>query len=294
MPPAAGLYASLIFSLDGNYIYYVRAPNNQTAGTAYRVPTLGGEPQKLAADVTANELTVSLAFSPDDKRMAFFRQDPGGVTTVVVAGTDGAGERKVASRRAPQFFNGLAWSPAGDLIALCVSNSSTGKSGVVTIPAGGGPEKPVGTEAWYAVWGVTWLPDSSGLLVTAEGSPGSPSQLWQLSYPGGEVRRITNDLETYSNVSLTADSHALVAVQSDLLSNLYVLPPGEKKRAQQITSGPGKQEGYGGLSWLGDDRIAYTSKAGGSPEVWAVNVDGSHATQLTRRSDFGTLFAARA
>ena len=73
VPPAAGLYASLIFSLDGNYIYYVRAPNNQTAGTAYRVPTLGGEPQKLAADVTANELTVSLALSPDDKRMAFLR-----------------------------------------------------------------------------------------------------------------------------------------------------------------------------------------------------------------------------
>jgi len=79
-----------------------------------------------------------------------------------------------------------------------------------------------------------------------------------------------------------------------LLSNLCVLPPGEKNRAQQITSGPGKQEGYGGLSWLGDDRIAYTSKAGGSPEVWAVNVDGSHAKQLTRRSDFGRLFAARA
>jgi len=73
VPPAAGLYASLTFSHDGNYVYYVRFPNNQTTGTAYRVPTLGGEPQKLAADVTANELTVSLALSPDDKRMAFLR-----------------------------------------------------------------------------------------------------------------------------------------------------------------------------------------------------------------------------
>src|SRR5262249_61708920 len=144
------------------------------------------------------------------------------------------------------------------------------------------------------VTGMTWLPDSSGLVVTAQASPGSPSQLWQLSYPGGEVRRITNDLETYSNVSLTADSHTLVAVQSDLLSNLSVPPPGEKTRAQQITSGPGKQEGYGGLSWLGDDRIVYASLASGSSEVWAVNVDGSHARQLTRRSDLGTLFAARA
>jgi len=34
--------------------------------------------------------------------------------------------------------------------------------------------------------------------------------------------------------------------------------------------------------------------ASGSPEVWAVNVDGSHATQLTRRRAFGRLFAARA
>ena len=160
----------------------------------------------------------------------FCGEGPGGESDVVVAGTDGGGERKIASRRAPQFFVGLAWSPGGDLIALNVGNSSTGKSGMVRIPAEGGPEKPVGMQAWYAVLGVTGMPDSSGLVVTAEGSPGSPSQLWRLSYPGGEVRRITNDLETYSNVSLSADSHALVAVQSDLLStplrtsSSFVLP----------------------------------------------------------------------
>jgi hypothetical protein len=163
--------------------------------------------------------------------MAFLRRAPGGEFDVVVADADGGGERKIASRRARQFFTGgLAWSPSSDLVALSVWNSSTGKSGVVRIPAEGGPEKPVGMQAWYAVLGVTGMPDSSGLVVTAEGSPGSPSQLWRLSYPGGEVRRITNDLETYSNVSLSADSHALVAVQSDLLStplrtsSSFVLP----------------------------------------------------------------------
>ena len=185
VPPAAGIYAGLTFSHDGNYVYYVRVPNTTTAGAAYRVPTLGGDPQKLVADLEQ----TPLALSPDDKRMAFLRLGSGGETDVVVAGADGGGERKIASRRAPQFFTGLAWSPRGDVIALSVGSSSTGKPGVVTMPAEGGPEKSLGTEAWYAVTGVTWLPDLSGLVVTAAGSPGSPSQLWQLSYPGGEVRR---------------------------------------------------------------------------------------------------------
>jgi hypothetical protein len=65
----------------------------------------------------------------------FCGEGPGGESDVVVAGTDGGGERKIASRRAPQFFVGLAWSPGGDLIALNVGNSSTGKSGVITIQA---------------------------------------------------------------------------------------------------------------------------------------------------------------
>ena len=147
VPPAAGIYAGLTFSHDGNYVYYVRVPNNPTAGAAYRVPTLGGEPQKLVADLEQTPLVLS----PDDKRMAFLREGTGGEFDVVVAGADGGGERKIASRRAPQFFSGLAWSPRGDLIALSVGNSSTGKSGVVTIPTEGGPEKPVATEAWYKV-----------------------------------------------------------------------------------------------------------------------------------------------
>jgi Tol biopolymer transport system component/predicted Ser/Thr protein kinase len=289
-PQAAGIYVGLAFSHDSNYVYYVRIPNSYaTAGTAYRVPSLGGEPQKLVTGVTSGA-----TLSPDDRQMAF-RRVGSTESELMVAGTDGGGERKVATRRHPQFFaSDPAWSPDGRLIAVTVGDSSTGKSGVVTIPAQGGAEKPVGTVLWYRAAGVTWLPDSSGLVAVTQASSGSPSQLWQLSYPGGQLRRITNDLESYSNVSLTADSRVLVAVQNDLLSNLCVLPAGETNHAQQITFGPGKQEGFGGLSWLADDRIAYASSAGGSPEMWAVNADGSHPRQLTRGMDFGRLLAVRA
>jgi Tol biopolymer transport system component len=195
VPPAAGVYAGLTFSHDGNYVYYVRVPNNPTAGTAYRVPTLGGDPQKLVGDVGLT--APPLALSPDDKRMAFLREGPGGETDVVVAGADGGGGRKIASCRTPQFFDGLAWSPGGDLIALSVENSRTGKSGVVTMPAEGGQEKPVGTEAWSAVMGVTWLPDSSGLVVTGEASPGSSSQLWQTLLSG---RRSAEDQQRSGDI----------------------------------------------------------------------------------------------
>lgn len=129
---------------------------------------------------------------------------------------------------------------------------------------------------------VAWLPDTSGLLVVAQATSGSPFQIWQLSYPSGQLSRVTNDLDAYTSISLTADSHRLFAVQNDLLSNLWVVTRGEGGSTQQITFGRGKREGYDGLGWLSDNRIAYSSLASGSPEAWAVDADGSNPKQLTQ------------
>ena len=48
--------------------------------------------------------------------------------------------------------------------------------------------------------GIGWI-DNSDLLINGS----MPRQLWQASYPGNAVSRITNDLSSYAGVSLTAD-----------------------------------------------------------------------------------------
>jgi len=70
VPPAATPYRSLIFSPDGNYVYFRQANNDSSQ--IYRVPVLGGSSQLIARDVDSN-----IAFSPDGRRLAYLRgNDP--------------------------------------------------------------------------------------------------------------------------------------------------------------------------------------------------------------------------
>jgi Tol biopolymer transport system component len=290
--PEAGMMFGLTFSHDSNYVYYVRLLSSLSNGAVYRVPSLGGEPQKLATGVFPSGVTLS----PDDKQMAFVRAGTNGEASVVVSGTDGSAQRKLATRSAPLFYGGsLAWSPDGQLLAVTVGDTRTNQYGVVMLPVAGGSEMPVPVEGAPSqfVSGVVWLPDSSGLVLVAGATPSSVPQLWHLSYPGGQLSKITNDLDAYASPSLTADSHTLAVVQNDLLSNLCVLPRGQTTGRRQITSGRGKQEGYAGLTWLSNDRLAYSSLASGSPEVWAVDADGNHPKQITRGGDFGVFADVR-
>ncbi|MDQ3253007.1 MAG: DUF5050 domain-containing protein, partial [Acidobacteriota bacterium] len=128
---------------------------------------------------------------------------------------------------------------------------------------------------------VAWLSDGSGLAIVAleEETLLTSTELWHLSYPSGEARRITNDLNRYSDVSLTSDSGALVTVQTNLASSIWVVPRGDASRARQITSGT--LDGIGGLSWTPDGRIVYGSNASAKRDIWMMDVDGSNRRQLT-------------
>ena len=289
-PPAPGLFYGLTFSHDSNYLYYVRVLNNMGAIPVYRIPSLGGAPEQVAANVQSG-----VTLSPDDKTMAFLRQI-GPESSLVTVTVDGGQPQKLATRHVPDAFVGNpSWSPDGKLIATTVANSSTGKSELVAVPPHGNSKSAVAVALpWLSALEVKWLPDSRGLVLVGQPTGNSPSQLWQMSYPEGQLSKITNDLESYSSVSLTSDAQVLVAVQNDLASNLCVLTKDGPDRKRQITFGRGNRDGYDGVSWLSDSRIVYTSLASGSPQIWSVEADGKDPTQLTHYSDFGRLVDVRA
>jgi len=282
-------YEGLTFSPDGNYIHYLSIQSNGPKAL-FQVPTLGGISRKLLVDIDS-----PITFSPDGKHFGFVRSYPDkGVTALVIANTAGTEERELASRKAPNFFYvmGPAWSPAGKTIA-CAAGSSTGgfHQDVVEVSVADGAEHPVTSHRWFIVDRVAWLSDSSGLILTASDQALSPFQIWQISYPDGEARRVTNDLNNYRGMSLTGDSRYLVTVQSDYLSNIWVAPcrdgiltsslrhelSVDTSRARQITSGAGK---HYGLSWTPDSRIVYSSNASGNPNLWIMDSNGMDQKQL--------------
>src|SRR5687767_14381592 len=214
------------FSRDGAYVYYVAGRRGQLFRELFRVPLVGGDPQKLVYDVDS-----AVTLSPDGRRVAFRRHMPQArEDTLVVADEDGSNERTLAAYKAPERIEAPAWSPDGGTIAYVVSG--TDDEGYYTnihavSPAGGEPRK-VSSARWRQMgFSMAWLTDSAGLVIAARDRaslPSTPMQLWFVSYPDGAAQKITNDLNYYTSASLTADSRTLLAKQGRDTSNIWVAP----------------------------------------------------------------------
>jgi Tol biopolymer transport system component len=239
---------------------------------------LGGTPRKLIEDVDS-----AITFSRDGKRFAFIRHSTS-ESTLILVNADGSGEQKLLAYKQPDLFLQVEWSPDDKVIAASARKISGGfRNELVAVQLADGGEKVIGSEKWLALGGFAWLADGSGLVISAlDQTPGSRQlQIWQLGYPDGTARRITNDLNNYAGVSLSSDSGSLVTVQQDAVANLWIVPEGDASRARQITSGSGK---YDQVSLIPDGRIVYLSNAGGSSDVWVMDADGKNQKQLTSDS----------
>jgi serine/threonine protein kinase/dipeptidyl aminopeptidase/acylaminoacyl peptidase len=288
VPPAEASYTGLTFSRDGNYVYYVKAAKGSSLYALYQVPVLGGDSKQILEDVDS-----AVTFSPDGKRLAFTRGYPGeGESVLIVANANGSQERKLAVKKQPDMFARPVWSPDGKVIA-CSARILTGgfHMEVVEVQVEGGEEKTITPQKWLAIEGLDWLPDGSGMIMSAleENPTSGHRQIWQITYPAGAARRVTNDLNNYAGVSISSDSTAMVTEQSEVNSNLWVAPGGDAARARQITSGSNSYENA--LSWTPDGRIVYVTDANGPPDIWIMDSDGRNQKQLT--SDAGVnIFSA--
>ncbi len=278
--PARVGFWGITFSPDGGSIYYgVKASD---AGSLYRVPALGGTPVKLL-DV----IDSVVAFSPDGKQIAYFVADTTrGESHLYVADADGKNARALATRKmpeffAPQFFTGPSWSPDGQLIACSVSTLGKG-SKVITVRVSDGAEQTITTKTHPFISRVLWLPDMTGLLMVARDREVFNVQIWHLSYPGGEDRRVTNDLNTYRSLSVTSDGKQLATVYESSLMSVWVAPDGGAASATELPTGNvgwmGRAEN---VDFLPDGRIVYTSNQTGKTSVWVMNADGTGRRQLT-------------
>jgi serine/threonine protein kinase/dipeptidyl aminopeptidase/acylaminoacyl peptidase len=284
VPPSDVQYAGLTFSRDGDFIYYVATERNSSTSNLYQIPGLGGNPRRLISNVGS-----AVTFSPDGQHLAFIRNLPdAGEDLLMIAGANGEGERKLAVRKLPNFFRSVAWSPDGKTIA-CGAGSlvPSYNTYVVEVAVESGKEKQIGNQSWMFMGQLVWAVDGRGLVLGAsEKEAGSfeAQQLWYVSYPNGEARRITNDLNNYTGISLTADSNRLVTVQSETSSSIWLAPNADANRATRSTSGAGQIDGRDGLDWTPDGKIVYASNASGNLDLWMIDSDGGNQRQLTENS----------
>jgi serine/threonine protein kinase/Tol biopolymer transport system component len=279
-----------VFSPDGEQVYYNFMHREKSPlGTLYQVPVIGGrEPKKIL-----EHLNNIVSFAPDGKRFAFYRHFlKAGETALMVASTDGGEPRQIAKRGGQDWFQGTpAWSPDGRVIACAVGTDTGGSyNTIVEVPAEGGAERAITSHKWRGpIWRPFWLKDGSGVIVNARELPTSPTQIWHISYPGGGVNRVTNDLTDYGQVSfgLTADSSTIVTIAREESSKIWLASPNaEEANARRLTSG--KYDGQWGLDITPDGRVVYIKRTGDNTDIWIMNADGTGQKQLTSNDEFET------
>ena len=277
VPPSDATYANFSFTHDGNYLYFNKREKNGP-DSLYQMPSIGGLARKIIENFSSR-----VVLSSDDKRIAFIR---GGFVesenSLVVANSDGSGgEQVIATHKPPlNFSDGIAWTPDGKSITCSAGRFPAMQ--LIQVPLDGGAETPVKTPNWFALVNFEWLPDGSGLIVAArEQGRSSPPQIWHLSYPSGEARRITYDFSSYPDLSLTADARTLVVISRETTSHIWLAPDGDVSRAKPLTTGTGRQDGNPAVNWTPDGRIVYDSTASGARHPWIMNADGSDQRQLT-------------
>ncbi len=266
VPPTETSYLGLRFSPDSNFIYYTTQKRN-TPGELFAIPVLGSSPRKILDNVT-NAIT----FSPDGKQIAFVSE----FRTVMIADVTGESVRVLAEPKPFEFRTYLDWSPDGKTIIGSIYSNSDNKTYISEFSVADGTEKRLPTPPWLRINSLRWLADGSGLIMTGRDADTKFSQIWEVSYPSGELRRITNDFSTYLATSLPNDNKSIFTVKSERLFNLWIASGESFQNTKKITTNEGRDEGMSGVQWLPDGKILYSVRTTINLELWVIDADGSN------------------
>jgi Tol biopolymer transport system component/DNA-binding winged helix-turn-helix (wHTH) protein len=260
----------LLFSADGSELYFAQVESSANVLTLYRIPVFGGVAKKLRDDVVD-----VVMLSHDGAHLAFCRRNDQGKTEFVQANPDGVEERVLIS--APVAFP--AWSPDGKLIAFSAGSAESGgeKMGIREVRLSDGTQREVTSRKWHHAGDKSWLPDGSGLIVSARDLKTSVKQLWFVAYPSGQARPLSGELDNFTHVEMTADARMLVAEHSNPISDIWIAPLADVVGGKKIGVW-----GLDGLCLMPDGRILCSGPLSeATNDLWVMNADGTERRQLT-------------
>jgi serine/threonine protein kinase len=270
-------YIGLTFSPDGNYLYFVRGtPENDVESALYVMPVFGGTPRQLIAD-----LDSTVSFSPDGKRFTYVRWTPDRRdqnSEVHVADKDGSHNQVVYA--ALEDAGPPVWSPDGGRIAwigtvrptakyaLQMLDLSSKKLTIAPIPA------DVTLEATYTNYtNLAWTPDGRHLVTFYLKPHTGHAQIGIVTVPSGEFHAVTNDVNSYSQLALSADGRTLATVLTNIGSRIAWYKPqgGAPVATTPLRITPAR------IAWANEDRllfnvsriaIGWIDRASGNPQAF--------------------------
>ncbi len=223
LTPFANEYVGLNFSADANYIYFTRGtPDNAALHSLFVMPVFGGTPRQLIHDVDS-----AASPSPDGTRIVFLRWTPDRkdkFTEIHIADKE-AGDDHVVYTSLNQAQPPV-WSPLGNQIAWVELVTPTAtlikvfdivSKKTVTIEP---PSGIIFDPSFGGFSDLAWLPDGNHILVLYSKEHSDRRQIGVVSVAGGGFHTLTNDLNSYGQLSISADGRTLATVLTNLDSSL--------------------------------------------------------------------------
>jgi serine/threonine protein kinase len=223
LPPVILDYGSLVFSRDGNQLYFVRRDEDSPASlNLYIMSVFGGEPRLLIRNVDD-----TIALSPDEKQVAYRKGRATGASEMHIVGFVNGDDDVI---KAPgRDVTPPAWSPNGQWLAWvnpkdgavdAKADPSTRPAAVIfDLTSKKTREVPLPADI-VSYSAPSWLPSGKQLLLLFSKSfsgvrdPGK--QIGILSIGSGDFRQLTTDMIDHSGVALSANGTTIATlVQQD-------------------------------------------------------------------------------
>jgi serine/threonine protein kinase/Tol biopolymer transport system component len=257
--PTPARYKSLIFSPDGNYVYFRQLINSTGSDwDVYRMPVLGGMPQLVARDVDSD-----ITFSPDARRVAYVRaNDPEvGKYRLLSANPDGGEETILAIENIEGVGNEAyppfaAWSGDGKEIAYSYAKMTDQPGAIKAFDLASRRfsvlERFPNSLTFELCWPAKrrWL-----MLLRTENGPNFASpQIAAVSVQDGKLYPVTRDTNSYSTLTLSADGKTAATVQVKITETLDLLPGSGE--SGQTAAGPRSQlDDVSAFDWSSDEKL---------------------------------------
>lgn len=275
IPPTTHQVGPAAISHNGNWIYYGESnPLEPLKGpTIYRMPLLGGSPRRVLDSVH-----LFAALSPDDQRILVHRfKASGGIDLVTVNALDGGDEVVIASSNIASDYLGTRWSPDGSKLLFFSSEQRPDGTywSISEMPAQGGPHKTILPPAQRKIWFIGWADNGRGIIMNATDPVTRIPQLYYVSYPDGETRRITNDLVGYTSISVGGET--IMAGKVERQSRIWLTNWPNPGTARQAID----RDMNDGFAWMSDGHLVYDTSDDGRSHLWLGDPAGSPPQQLS-------------
>lgn len=273
--------SALQFSPDGRMIGYRNQKAVLLPGDVFQVSRFGGQPQKIASDVWSG-----FSFSPNGVFVTFVRRFPNSTRqSLIVRNINSGEEREAGALDFPMRFIQVgtpSWSPDGTKISVAVSNQiiQIAASYLAVFDVKTGAMEEFKIPKFIQVGQTMWLPDGNSIAVIARENK-KLLQVWEVAYPQGTHRHITNDGGTYRTLSMSSDGKRILTGQFATFSHIWTLKNDDPDTAAQVTFGNMNRDGVVGLCLLPNGEIVYSSRVTGTLNLWKMDPRSGERKQLT-------------